>query len=101
MTSCSTAAVTRSRICSEGLRTGDVSTPAKIGARASSCLPSPSPPLSSIGSDQRVLSLDGGICFNFDVVRSEEHTSELQSLMRNIVSLHLLENKKNKNNKGK
>src|SRR3546814_2284044 len=104
MTSCSTAAVTRSRICSEGLRTGDVSTPAKIGARASSCLPSPSPPLSSIGSDQRVLSLDGGICFNFDVVRtlmagrSEEHTSELQSLMRISYAVFCLKKKTKINN---
>ena len=56
-TSASTGAAAASRSCSAVSRTGAASPPATTGAQPSSSPPSPSPPLSSSGCDQRVLTL--------------------------------------------
>src|SRR3546814_8840521 len=52
----------------------------------------------TITSDVLTLSLDGGNVFDAQLLqRSEEHTSELQSLMRNSYDVFCLKNKKTQN----
>src|SRR3546814_8049256 len=86
------------KICSTGSRTGAASTPDTIALPTPSCLPSASLQPSSSGSINEMgwlpPSLTASQCAkNVVLSRSEEHTSELQSLMRISYAVFCLKKK--------
>src|SRR3546814_10341866 len=56
-------------------------------------------PLHAPGERHEAERIDGGVRKIVEAIRSEEHTSELQSLMRNSYAVFCLKKKKNSNTK--